>query len=120
MSYAQAGMFGAMGRGIRGIGQMIVRNRQKEEEDRRRQEALDYQRAAQLAAETAARVAKAHDLSVQKPEILAALTEAYERYAKDVNLIEVPDDYNPLTQVQKNVERNKAKEMTDKVPLTWE
>ena len=61
-----------------------------------------------------------NDLSGKEPEIRAALIEAYDRYAKDVSLIEVPDDYNPITQVQKNVERNKAKEMTDKVPLTWE
>jgi arylsulfatase A-like enzyme len=60
------------------------------------------------------------DLSEQKPEELAALVAAYERYAKEVRLIEVPEDYNPIMQVQKNVERNKAKEMLDKVPYTFE
>jgi hypothetical protein len=29
---------------------------------------------------------------------------------------EVPDDYNPLTQLQKNVKRNQGKEQTKKVP----
>jgi hypothetical protein len=48
------------------------------------------------------------------------LVAAYERYAKEVRLIEVPEDYNPIMQVQKNVERNKAKEMLDKVPYTFE
>ena len=63
---------------------------------------------------------EAKDLYGQEPEIRAALIKAYERYAKDVNLIEVPDDYNPITQVQKNVERNQAKEVLDKVPVTLE
>ena len=60
------------------------------------------------------------DLSEQKPEELAAMVAAYERYAKEVRLIEVPEDYNPIMQVQKNVERNKAKEVLDKVPVTFE
>lgn len=48
------------------------------------------------------------------------MVKAYERYAKEVRLIEVPDDYNPIKQVQRNVERNKAKEILDKVPVTLE
>jgi len=42
---------------------------------------------------------------------------AYERFAKDVNLIEVPDDYDPIVQVQKNVARNQGEEATDRVPI---
>jgi hypothetical protein len=42
---------------------------------------------------------------------------AYKDYAKEVSLIEVPDDYNPLTQLQKNVKRNQGKEQTKKVPM---
>ena len=44
----------------------------------------------------------------------------YDRYAEAVNLIEVPDDYNPVAQVQKNVARNQAEEVLDKVPYTFE
>ena len=47
----------------------------------------------------------------------AELAAAYGRYAKEVNLIEVPDDYNPVIQVQKNVARNQGEEATDKVPI---
>jgi hypothetical protein len=42
---------------------------------------------------------------------------AYKDYAKEVSLIEVPDDYNPLTQLQKNVKRNQGKEQEKKVPI---
>jgi arylsulfatase A-like enzyme len=63
---------------------------------------------------------ESNDLSGQKPQDLAEMISAYERYAKEVRLIEVPEDYNPITQVQKNVERNKAKEVLDKVPVTIE
>ena len=58
-----------------------------------------------------------NDLSGAEPEIAAELAAAYGRYAKKVNLIEVPDDYNPVIQVQKNVARNQGEEATDKVPL---
>jgi len=61
-----------------------------------------------------------NDLSEQEPEIFAQMIASYESYAKEVNLIEVPDDYNPVLQVQKNVARNQAKEILDKVPLTFE
>ena len=61
-----------------------------------------------------------NDLSRVEPEIFAALIAAYERYAAEVNLIEVPDDYNPVLQVQKNVARNQAEEILDKVPVTLE
>jgi arylsulfatase A-like enzyme len=61
-----------------------------------------------------------YDLSNEEPEILASLIAEYDRYAEAVNLIEVPDDYNPVAQVQKNVERNQAEEVLDKVPYTLE
>jgi len=32
----------------------------------------------------------------------------------------VPEDYNPVLQVQKNVERNQADEILEKVPVTIE
>ena len=49
--------------------------------------------------------------------MVAELIAGYDQYAVDVNLIEVPDDYNPLVQLQKNVARNKAEELTDTVPI---
>jgi hypothetical protein len=49
--------------------------------------------------------------------MVAELIAGYDQFADDVNLIEVPDDYNPLIQLQKNVARNKAKEVLDTVPL---
>ena len=61
-----------------------------------------------------------NDLSGQEPETFADMIAAYESYAKAVNLIEVPEDYNPVLQVQKNVARNNAEEITDKVPVTLE
>ena len=63
---------------------------------------------------------EANDLSDAEPEIKAEMIAAYERYAAEVNLIPVPDDYNPVLQVQKNVERNQADEILDKVPMTLE
>ena len=63
---------------------------------------------------------ESNNLAEERPEILAKLIAAYEQYAAEVNLIEVPDDYNPVLQVQKNVARNQAEEATDKVPYTFE
>ena len=63
---------------------------------------------------------EANDLSEAEPEILAEMIAAYERYAQEVNLIEVPEDYNPVLQVQKNVELNQAEEILEKVPVTIE
>ena len=60
---------------------------------------------------------EANDLASAKPELLAELATAYERFAKDVNLIEVPGDYNPVAQIQKNVARNQVEEATAKVPV---
>ncbi len=61
-----------------------------------------------------------NDLAGTEPEIFAELIAAYERYSADVNLIEVPDDYHVLAQVQKNVALNQAEEILDKVPVTLE
>jgi arylsulfatase A-like enzyme len=58
-----------------------------------------------------------NDLSKSKPKLLSQMTAVYEGYAKDVSLIKVPNDYNPLMQMQKNVERNQGKEVTAKVPI---
>ena len=41
----------------------------------------------------------------------------YERFSEEVSLIEVPDDYNPIAQIQKNVARNQGKEILDEVPV---
>ena len=61
-----------------------------------------------------------NNLAEERPEVLAKLIAAYEKYSADVNLIEVPDDYNPVLQVQKNVARNQAEEILDTVPVTLE
>ena len=61
--------------------------------------------------------AEVNDLAKSKPEVVAEMVAAYDRFAKQVNLIEVPDDYNPIKQIQKNVARNQGKEKTDKVPV---
>lgn len=63
---------------------------------------------------------EANNLAESEPELLAKMIAAYEKYAEEVNLIEVPEDYNPVLQVQKNVARNQVEEITDKVPATIE
>ena len=63
---------------------------------------------------------EANDLAVSEPQVMAEMMAAYERYADEVNLIEVPADYHVLQQVQKNVARNQAKEVLGKVPVTIE
>jgi len=63
---------------------------------------------------------ESNDLSAERADVLSRLIAAYEKYAKDVQLIEVPADYNPVLQVQKNVERNQVREILDKVPVTFE
>jgi arylsulfatase A-like enzyme len=57
------------------------------------------------------------DRSEAEPKRFAEMQAAYDAYAKDVSLIEVPDDYNGFTQLQKNVKRNQGKEQTQKVPI---
>ena len=59
---------------------------------------------------------EANDLSAAEPERFAEMVAAYDRYTEEVNLIEVPDDYNPLTQLQKNAARNQGNEAEEKVP----
>lgn len=56
------------------------------------------------------------DRAGSEPKRFAEMQAAYDAYAKEVSLIEVPDDYNLLTQLQKNIERNQGKEKTKKVP----
>ena len=58
-----------------------------------------------------------NNLAQAEPELLAELVAAYARFAEEVNLIEVPDDYNPIVQIQKNVARNQGEEVTDTVPI---
>jgi arylsulfatase A-like enzyme len=57
------------------------------------------------------------DRTEAEPKRFAEMQAAYDAYAKEVNLIEVPDDYNPVVQIQKNVDRNQGKELTKKVPV---
>ena len=57
------------------------------------------------------------DRAEAEPKRFAEMQAAYDAYAKEVNLIEVPDDYNPVVQIQKNVDRNQGKELTKKVPM---
>lgn len=58
-----------------------------------------------------------NDLAAAKPDLVKAMLSEYQRFAREVNLIEVPDDYHPLEQLQKNAARNQGKEATDKVPV---
>jgi arylsulfatase len=58
-----------------------------------------------------------NDLSAANPELFAEMLAEYDRYAKEFRLIEVPDDYDPIIQMQKNVARNQGEEITDKVPF---
>ena len=61
--------------------------------------------------------AEVNELSQAEPEMVAELIAGYDQFADEVNLIEVPDDYDVLVQLQKNVARNQAEEVTDTVPL---
>jgi arylsulfatase A-like enzyme len=60
---------------------------------------------------------EAKDLGASNPTLLAELKAEYARFSKEFKLIEVPDDYNPIKQLQKNAARNQGKEATDKVPV---
>jgi len=60
---------------------------------------------------------ESNDLSEQKPDLAKQMRADFDDYAKKVNLIPVPDDYNPLNQLQKNKERNAVKEAAKKVPV---
>jgi arylsulfatase A-like enzyme len=57
-----------------------------------------------------------NDLAKVEPEKFAEMMAAYDRYAEEFKLIEVPDDYNPITQLQKNAARNQGEEATKAVP----
>ena len=61
--------------------------------------------------------AEVNDLAAKNPDLVASLRAEYERFADEVNLIEVPEDYHPLKQLQKNAARNQGKEATDVVPV---
>jgi len=61
--------------------------------------------------------AEVNDLAKAEPGKVAEMLAAYERFADEVNLIEVPDDYDVMLQLQKNAERNKVEEVTDTVPI---
>jgi hypothetical protein len=61
--------------------------------------------------------AEVNNLADAEPELVAELVAAYKRFAGDVNLIEVPADYNPLAQLQKNAARNQGDEIAGTVPL---
>jgi arylsulfatase len=58
-----------------------------------------------------------NDLAAANPDMVAAMISEYERFSEEVSLIEVPDDYNPIAQIQKNVARNQGKEILDEVPV---
>jgi len=60
--------------------------------------------------------AEVNDLAAVEPELVTAMISEYERFAESVNLIKVPDDYNPLTQLQRNMARNQGKEASTTVP----
>jgi arylsulfatase A-like enzyme len=47
------------------------------------------------------------DLATNQPKVFIEMLAAYERYAKRVNLIEVPDDYHPVKQLSRNLQRMK-------------
>ena len=58
-----------------------------------------------------------NDLAAAEPDRVTAMLSEYQHFAKEVNLIEVPDDYHPLKQLQKNAARNQGKEVTNNVPI---
>jgi len=57
------------------------------------------------------------DLAGSNPKLVADLKAEYARFSKEFNVIEVPEDYNPITQIQKNAARNQGKELTDAGPI---
>ena len=61
--------------------------------------------------------AEVNDLAKAEPGKVVELVAAYERFADEVNLIEVPADYDVMLQLQKNAARNQAEEVTDTVPI---
>ncbi len=61
--------------------------------------------------------AEVNDLAKAEPGKVAEMLAAYERFADEVNLITVPDDYDVMLQRQKNAERNQVEAVTDTVPI---
>jgi len=61
--------------------------------------------------------AEVNEFAEAEPEMVAELIAAYGQFAEEVNLIEVPDDYDVILQVQKNTARNQGEEILDRVPL---
>ena len=61
--------------------------------------------------------AEVNEFSGAEPEMVTEMIAAYDRFADEVNLIEVPDDYDVILQVQKNTARNQGEEILDRVPL---
>ncbi len=61
--------------------------------------------------------AETNNLAGSNPGLVAELKDEYTRFSAEVNLIEVPDDYDVLGQLQKNAARNQVKEVTDRVPI---
>jgi len=61
--------------------------------------------------------AEVNEFAEAEPEMVAELIAAYGEFAEEVNLIEVPDDYDVILQVQKNTARNQGEEILDRVPL---
>jgi arylsulfatase A-like enzyme len=59
---------------------------------------------------------EANDLSQKMPDLVKSMRADFDRYAAKVDLVPVPDGYNPLKQLQKNRKRNQVKEATDTVP----
>lgn len=57
-------------------------------------------------------VLELNDLVDSEPALYAEMLAAYDRYANEVNLIEVPYDYDVLVQLQKNSVRDKLEELT--------
>jgi arylsulfatase A-like enzyme len=46
-----------------------------------------------------------YDLSKSNPKLFQKMLAAYEQYSKQVNLVEVPDNYNAIKQLSKNLKR---------------
>ena len=49
---------------------------------------------------------------------LKEMINAFDRYVKEFRLVEVPDDYHVIEQLQPNAQRNQLKKTEKKVPMT--
>lgn len=52
--------------------------------------------------------AEVNDLAAEHPELVAELTASYREYEEANGVIPVPDDYNPLEQLEKNTKSGRA------------